>query len=100
MVMKPQARPMLKGAFAGCKWCNGNGCMGCDEVRRKFVSGVYFTSLRQRISILNFDSLCLFSCGSCLSWFQSFLSLQEQLSDNSFPFNLWIVSKVDQKTEL
>ena len=36
MVMKSQARPLLKGAFAGCKWCNGNGCMGCDEERRKF----------------------------------------------------------------
>lgn len=26
---------MLKGAYSGCKWCHGNGCMGCDEERRK-----------------------------------------------------------------
>ncbi len=25
----------LKGAFAGCKWCHGNGCMCCDAEREK-----------------------------------------------------------------
>jgi len=25
----------LKGAFPGCTWCGGNGCMGCDEERKK-----------------------------------------------------------------
>jgi hypothetical protein len=25
----------LKGAFPGCNWCGGNGCLGCDEERRK-----------------------------------------------------------------
>lgn len=29
----PQRR---KGAFAHCKWCGGNGCMGCDEEREKY----------------------------------------------------------------
>lgn len=23
----------LKGGFPGCKWCHGNGCMGCDAER-------------------------------------------------------------------
>lgn len=23
----------LKGGFDGCKWCHGNGCMGCDAER-------------------------------------------------------------------
>ncbi len=23
----------LKGGFTGCKWCHGNGCMGCDAER-------------------------------------------------------------------
>lgn len=25
----------LKGAFDGCKWCQGNGCMACDEERAR-----------------------------------------------------------------
>ncbi len=25
----------LKGAFAGCGWCQGNGCMCCDAEREK-----------------------------------------------------------------
>ena len=25
----------LKGAFPGCSWCGGNGCLQCDEERRK-----------------------------------------------------------------
>lgn len=25
----------LKGAFAGCTWCGGNGCLCCDDERRK-----------------------------------------------------------------
>jgi hypothetical protein len=24
----------LKGAFRGCSWCGGNGCMMCDQERR------------------------------------------------------------------
>lgn len=27
----------LKGGFAGCKWCHGNGCMGCDAEREAAV---------------------------------------------------------------
>ena len=34
--MKPHDRPQLKGAFAGCHWCGGSGCLGCDEERRKY----------------------------------------------------------------
>jgi hypothetical protein len=33
--MKQPARPRLKGAFPYCKWCGGNGCILCDEERRK-----------------------------------------------------------------
>lgn len=29
-------RQQLKGAFPGCPWCYGSGCMGCDEARRKY----------------------------------------------------------------
>ncbi len=25
----------LRGAFEGCHWCGGTGCMGCDEERQK-----------------------------------------------------------------
>lgn len=25
----------LKGAFSGCNWCGGNGCLQCDDERRK-----------------------------------------------------------------
>ena len=25
----------LKGAFTGCKWCGGNGCLQCDDQREK-----------------------------------------------------------------
>lgn len=25
----------LKSGFAGCKWCGGNGCLGCDEERKE-----------------------------------------------------------------
>lgn len=25
----------LKGAFLGCKWCSGSGCLCCDEEREK-----------------------------------------------------------------
>ncbi|NQU22698.1 MAG: hypothetical protein HQ567_15585 [Candidatus Nealsonbacteria bacterium] len=28
-------RPRLKGAFAGCKWCHGSGCLQCDIEREK-----------------------------------------------------------------
>ena len=34
--MREPTRQQLKGAFPGCKWCNGTGCMGCDEERRKY----------------------------------------------------------------
>lgn len=27
----------LKGAFAGCQWCGGNGCMMCDSEREKWL---------------------------------------------------------------
>ncbi len=26
----------LKGAFDGCSWCYGRGCLQCDEQRRKW----------------------------------------------------------------
>jgi len=26
---------MMKGAFAGCKWCDGSGCLACQEERTK-----------------------------------------------------------------
>jgi hypothetical protein len=32
---KPE-RTRLKGAFSRCKWCNGYGCIGCDDERRKY----------------------------------------------------------------
>ena len=25
----------LKGAFSGCSWCHGTGCMACDQERDK-----------------------------------------------------------------
>jgi hypothetical protein len=31
-----QSRQQLKGAFPYCKWCDGFGCMGCDEEQRKY----------------------------------------------------------------
>jgi hypothetical protein len=30
------ARQQMKGAFPGCTWCYGSGCMMCDEERRKY----------------------------------------------------------------
>ncbi len=27
--------PQLKGAFPGCKWCYGTGCLQCDKERAK-----------------------------------------------------------------
>ncbi len=27
--------PQLKGAFPGCSWCYGNGCLQCDKEREK-----------------------------------------------------------------
>ncbi len=29
------SRERLKGAFAGCSWCDGNGCICCDDERDK-----------------------------------------------------------------
>lgn len=34
--MREPIRQQLKCAFPLCKWCGGNGCMGCDEERRKY----------------------------------------------------------------
>ena len=34
--MKGQIRQQLKGAFPHCQWCDGYGCMCCDEERRKY----------------------------------------------------------------
>ncbi len=25
----------FKGAFSGCKWCGGNGCLQCDDQREE-----------------------------------------------------------------
>lgn len=41
----------LKGAFPGCSWCHGSGCMACDEERRKFEA-----SRRQPIFTARYDS--------------------------------------------
>ena len=30
-------RPQLKGAFAGCSWCYGRGCLQCDIEREKAI---------------------------------------------------------------
>ena len=29
------SRPRLKGAYPGCSWCGGNGCIQCDAEREK-----------------------------------------------------------------
>lgn len=34
--MRGQVRQQLKGAFSHCQWCDGYGCMCCDEERRKY----------------------------------------------------------------
>ncbi len=34
--MTTPERTRLKGAFSRCRWCNGYGCLACDEERRKF----------------------------------------------------------------
>jgi len=34
--MKRPVRQQLKGAFPYCKWCDGFGCMACDEERREY----------------------------------------------------------------
>lgn len=30
-------RTQLKGAFPGCKWCHGSGCMCCDRERERAI---------------------------------------------------------------
>ena len=40
-------RTRLKGAFIGCSWCYGNGCMCCDSEREKAIE-------RSRQPILSF----------------------------------------------
>ena len=35
--MRRVDRTQLKGAFAGCKWCHGSGCMCCDSEREKAI---------------------------------------------------------------
>jgi hypothetical protein len=35
-IVRQQIRQQMKGAFPYCKWCGGNGCMCCDEERRKY----------------------------------------------------------------
>ena len=34
--MRRPLRQRLKGAFPYCTWCGGNGCIRCDEERRKY----------------------------------------------------------------
>lgn len=33
--MKRPVRQQLKGAFPLCRWCDGYGCMCCDQERRR-----------------------------------------------------------------
>lgn len=33
--MKRRVRQQLKGAFPGCPWCGGFGCLACDDERRR-----------------------------------------------------------------